>query len=91
MSIQISIPGSLSKFTQGNTEINVQANNVSDALHELAENFPSLGKQIFAEEGIVRGFINIFLNSQDIRYLDKGDTRVFSGDVITLIPAIAGG
>lgn len=91
MPIQIHIPGSLRRFADGSAQISVEAASVADALGALSARFPRLGGQLLAADGKVRGFVNVFVNSRDIRHLDSERTVLASGDVIALMPAIAGG
>ena len=60
-------------------------------LGKLTEQYPDLRKQIYNDSGKLRNFVNIYLNDEDVRYLQKGETRLAEGDTISIIPAIAGG
>jgi adenylyltransferase/sulfurtransferase len=64
---------------------------VGTALDSLLEKYPSLKKQLYTDDGRLRSFVNVYLNDEDIRYLQKTDTAVKSGDTISIVPSIAGG
>jgi molybdopterin converting factor small subunit len=91
MSIQIQLPGTLRRFADGSSSVDVDALNVGDALRALATRFPRLQEHLFAADGEPRTFINVYLNSQDVRFLQRSQTAVKTGDVLALLPAIAGG
>lgn len=89
--VQIQLPGTLRRFADGSMHVSVDAGTVGDALRELAARFPRLGEHLFAADGDVRNFMNVYLNTQDVRYLQRMDTAVRPGDVLALLPAISGG
>ena len=91
MEVKINIPGSLQKYTNNEESISVSAQTVGEALQSLSELFPALAGHIFADGSQLRSFINVYVNSDDIRFLQKQQTSLSKGDVLTLIPAIAGG
>ncbi|MEO0278191.1 MAG: MoaD/ThiS family protein [candidate division WOR-3 bacterium] len=69
----------------------MDAHSVEEAINELLKSYPGLKERITDENGNVREFLNIYVNEQDIRFMDNLQTKVKEGDVILLIPAIAGG
>ena len=91
MSITISIPTPLRVYTQNKKKVVVEATSVDLAISDLISQFPKLGTHLL-ENGKLRTFVNLYLNSEDIRYLDKDITSNLSdGDELSIIPAIAGG
>lgn len=84
------VPTALRKLTSGLAEIETSGNTVSEALQAVVAAHPALGEQLF-ENGKIRGFVNVFVGDEDIRFLDGDATPVKADDEITLIPAIAGG
>jgi molybdopterin converting factor small subunit len=84
------VPTALRKLTSNQAEIKVAGATVGEVLRNLASLHPSLGGQIL-ENGKVRGFVNVFVGDEDIRFLDGDATSVKEDDEVTLIPAIAGG
>lgn len=85
------IPTPLRPYADGASEIEVQGENVSMALAELTERYPSLKKHLFSEEGQLRSYVNLFINDEDIRHLDGVATPIKEGDKLMIIPSIAGG
>ena len=87
----IIIPTPVRKFTNQKTRLEVDGSNVKEAIEELAVNFPDLKKHLIDENGQLRTFVNIFVGDNDIRDLQKGETKVSADSVVSIIPAIAGG
>jgi molybdopterin converting factor small subunit len=90
MPIKIEIPAPLREQAGGNTEVAVTGDTVGAALADLVKQYPALEPKLF-QNGSVRPYINVFVNDEDIRYLDELDTKVADGVVVALIPAVAGG
>ena len=91
MSIAISIPTMLRRFVDGADELFVEANDVNSALLEAVRLHPKLESQLFGNNGKVRNFILVFVNSSNVKQLQNEKTPLSLGDKISLIPAIAGG
>lgn len=91
MSASVSIPTPLRSFTAGKRAVEVCGESVGDALRELAQLHPQLQRHLFSESGELRGFVNVYLNDSNVRDLDDVRTAVRSGDVLTIVPSIAGG
>jgi len=91
MSVTIQIPTPLRRFTANKEEVAVSAKTVGDALANLVEQHPSVGRHLYGEDGKLRSFVNIFLNDEDVRFLDREATALEAGDTLTIIPSIAGG
>ena len=87
----IIIPTPLRKFTDQKTRLDVDGSSVKEAIDELALNFPDLKKHLIDENGQLRTFVNIFVGDDDIRNLQKENTKVNTDSVVSIIPAIAGG
>ncbi len=90
MSITIHIPTPMRQHADGQASVQVSGTSVQTALASLGETYPALTARIF-ENGQVRRFVNIYLNNEDIRYLDSLTTAVKDGDELAIIPAVAGG
>jgi molybdopterin synthase sulfur carrier subunit len=90
MAIKIHIPTPLRQHTEGQAVIETGGATVQAALDDLSRKFPALNQRIF-ENGQVRRFVNVYLNDEDIRYLDNLATPVKDGDELAIIPAVAGG
>jgi molybdopterin converting factor small subunit len=91
MSTKVFIPTPLRSYTGNRSEVEVSAQNVSEALARLVEEHPALREHIFDAAGELRSFVNVYLNDEDIRYLSEERSRLAGRDTIIIIPAIAGG
>ncbi|MEW6128538.1 MAG: ubiquitin-like small modifier protein 1 [Acidobacteriota bacterium] len=91
MSINILIPTALRNFTGGNDTVAVAGNTVNTALDSLTRQYPALKKHLYNERGELRQFVNIYVNDEDARHLEKGATTVKEGDTLSIVPSIAGG
>ena len=91
MSVKVRIPTPLQKLTNDQEEVDIKANSIRELIGSLDKNFPGVKDRICDESGNVRRFVNIFLNDEDIRFLNKEETTLKEGDVVSIIPAIAGG
>jgi len=87
----IRIPGALRALAGGVAEVGVRAGTVGAALDELVRCHPGLGRHLRTEDGSLRQHVNVFLNDDDVRFLDGEGTRLNGGDTITVVPSIAGG
>jgi len=91
MAVKVIIPTPLRQYAGKQESIQVQAVTVGEALSALTGQFAELKKHLFADDGRLRSFVNVYLNDEDIRYLQKDQTRVKEGDTISIVPSIAGG
>jgi MoaD family protein len=87
----IEIPSALQKFVNNHTSVEVPEGNVKEAIESLLSKYGGLKEHLFDEQGRIRSFVNIYLNDEDIRFEQNLDTQVKSGDVIQIVPSIAGG
>lgn len=90
-SIKVHIPGELRPQVGDRPAVELSGSCVNDVLRKLAHDYPVLGKRLFNPEGRINRFVNIYLNDEDIRFLENLDTAVSGGDEISIVPAIAGG
>ena len=90
MAIKVQIPTPMREQTGGKAEVDVSGGTVKAALDDLLRQYPAVGPKLF-DNGKLRPYINVFLNDEDIRYLDEMDTAVADGVIVALIPAVAGG
>lgn len=90
MAIRIHIPTPMRQHTEGQAVVEVEASTVQNALDELGRKFPGITQRLF-ENGQVRRFVNVYVNDEDVRYLDNLATAVKGGDELSIIPAVAGG
>jgi adenylyltransferase/sulfurtransferase len=87
----IHIPTPLRQYVGKQSTVNVKGATVSEAMHDLVAQHPELRRHLYAEDGKLRAFVNLYLNDEDIRYLQKEATEVKEGDSISIVPSIAGG
>ncbi len=87
----ITIPTPLRKYVEGRDNIILEAATVGELLSKLVENYPDLGQHLFSAEGKLRSFVNLYVGDEDIRYLQGEATPLRSGEIVSIIPAIAGG
>jgi MoaD family protein len=90
MPVQVNIPTPMRQHTEGKPTVEAAGGTVKAVLENLGQKFPGITGRLF-ENGQVRRFVNIYLNDEDVRYLDNMDTAVKDGDVVSIIPAVAGG
>jgi MoaD family protein len=90
MPIKVHIPAPLRQHTGGLAVVEVGGSSVQETLAALGKQHPAISDRIL-ENGQVRRFVNVFVNDEDIRYLDNLQTAVKDGDEVAIIPAVAGG
>jgi molybdopterin synthase sulfur carrier subunit len=91
MSITVRIPTPLQKLTQNQAEVKANGANIRELIEDLEKNFPGIKERICDETGEIRRFINIYVNEEDVRFLQQDATPLKDGDEVSMIPAIAGG
>ena len=91
MSVRVRVPTPLRKLTQGADEVDVQGDTVKALVNDLERKFPGIKERICDETGKVRRFVNVYVNGDDIRFLQNLETSVRDGDSISIVPAVAGG
>ncbi|GBD38035.1 MAG: MoaD family protein [Deltaproteobacteria bacterium] len=87
----VRIPTPLRRITGDKDEVTVNAKNIKDLIEELEKQFPGIKERICDENGNIRRFINLYVNNEDIRFLNGVETQLKENDVVSIIPAIAGG
>ena len=91
MSVTVRIPTQLRNLSGGDAEVQVEAGTVAEALKALDAAHPGFAERLFDESGSLRRFVNVFLADEDIRFLSGVDSPVADGQVVSIIPAVAGG
>ncbi len=91
MPVTITIPTALRQYAGGSASLELEAESVGALLRGLVERHPALGKQIFADDGKLRSFVNVYVGDEDIRHLQGEATPLNDGETVSIIPAIAGG
>lgn len=88
---QFRIPGPLRKLSEGQTTVDVEANDLSSAIEALDARYPGFKDRLLDDSGELRQFVNVYLNDEDVRLGSGLKARVGSGDEISIVPAVAGG
>ncbi len=91
MSIKVRIPTPLLKYTDNKNEVEIEARNIQELIENLDKRFPGIKERLCDGNGNLRRFINIYVNEEDIRFLEMEKTPLKDGDEVSIIPAIAGG
>ncbi len=89
--LKIHIPTPLRQYAGKQASVEVQGGTVAEALSSLVGQHPDLRRHLYTDEGKLRAFVNVYLNDEDIRYLQKEATAVKESDNISIVPSIAGG
>ena len=91
MSVKVIIPTALRPYAGKQESAEFDARTVGDALASLTAKYEELRKHLYADDGRLRSFVNVYVNDEDIRYLQKESTPLQPGDTISIVPSIAGG
>jgi MoaD family protein len=91
MAVEVKIPPVLRKYTAGSPMVAASGDTIVELLRDLEANWPELQGQVINEHGETHRFINIYRNGEDIRYLERLNTTIEDGDVVAILPAVAGG
>jgi len=91
MSVTVRIPTQLRTLTGGASEVAVEPGTVAEVLKQLDAAHPGFAERIFDESAALRRFVNVFVADEDIRFLQNLDTPVGDGQVVSVVPAVAGG
>src|SRR5579872_4398023 len=88
---KVLIPTPLRQYADKKDAVQLDGSTVGEVLGALTSQYPDLRKQLYNDEGKLRSFVNVYLNDDDIRYLNKEATAVGAGDTLSIVPSIAGG
>jgi molybdopterin converting factor small subunit len=91
MAIKVLIPTPLQKFTNDTASVECSATSIAELMDSLESEFPGIKARLCDEQGELRRFVNFYVNSEDIRFLDGKDTALQNGDEVSIVPAVAGG
>ncbi|MGA1197656.1 MAG: MoaD/ThiS family protein [Candidatus Latescibacterota bacterium] len=91
MAVTVRIPTPLRKFTNDQAEVAIEGATVGEVIDNLEAKHSGIKEKIADESGAIRRFVNIYVNEEDIRFLDGPDSALKDGDQMTIVPAIAGG
>lgn len=91
MAVKVLIPTPLQKFTRDQATIESTGSNIVELLDSLESDFPGIKARLCDDQGELRRFVNFYVNSEDIRFLDGKNTTLNAGDEVSIVPAVAGG
>jgi molybdopterin synthase sulfur carrier subunit len=91
MPVEVRVPTVLRKYTNGERAVEARGSNVLEVLDDVDKRFPGFKSQVVADDGQLHRFINLYLNDEDVRYLQQLDTKVGPDDIVAILPAVAGG
>ena len=91
MPVEVRLPTLLRPHADGAASVSASGATVGDVFADLTARYPGLADQLVDESGNLHKFVNVYRNDDDVRYLDQLDTKVTDGDVVSILPAVAGG
>ncbi|WP_218081220.1 MoaD/ThiS family protein [Anthocerotibacter panamensis] len=91
MAVKVIIPTPLRRYTANQESLELEGATIGEILAQLTHQYADLKKHLYTEEGTLRNFVNVYLNDEDIRHLQKSQTPVQSSDIVSIVPSIAGG
>ncbi|HMC51944.1 MAG TPA: ubiquitin-like small modifier protein 1 [Acidimicrobiales bacterium] len=91
MPVEVRLPTVLRQHAGGQASVRASGATVGDVLEDLMRQFPGMRGQVVTEDRTLHKFVNVYLDDDDVRYIDKLDTKVPDDSVITILPAVAGG
>lgn len=91
MGVKVIIPTPLRQYAEKRESVELDANTVAEALNSLTSQYGELKRHLYSDDGRLRSFVNVYVNDEDIRYLQKEKTALQQGDTISIVPSIAGG
>ena len=91
MSVTVRIPTPLRRLTNGQDKVSVDGATVGDIVGSLETQFPGIKERLCDESGEIRNFVNVYVNGEDVRFLEGLNSQTKSGDEISIVPAVAGG
>src|SRR5205823_2829537 len=91
MSVRLKVPTQLRELTGGAPELDVEASSIKELLEKVGGDHPELLERVLDEGGEIRRFVNLYVGDEDVRFLEGIDTPLKDGEVVVLLPAVAGG
>ncbi|MSQ22957.1 MAG: MoaD/ThiS family protein [Chloroflexi bacterium] len=91
MSVEVQVPTVLRSHTGGERVVHAEGNTVAAVIEALEHEFPGFRTELLGDDGNLRTFVNLYVNDEDIRYLNRLDTPLADGDRLAILPALAGG
>jgi molybdopterin converting factor small subunit len=91
MPVEVNLPTVLRQHAGGQKTVKANGSTLGEVFEDLVRQFPGLNGQVVTEDGALHRFVNVYVNDDDVRYLDKLNTKVGDDDVVSILPAVAGG
>jgi sulfur-carrier protein len=91
MPVEVRLPTQLRPLAGGATSVTASEGTIGEVFAELSARYPGISDQLVDDAGVLRKFVNVYRNDDDIRYLEQLDTKLADGDVVSILPAVAGG
>lgn len=91
MPVRVLVPTPLRPFVGGSSAVEVEGVTVADAIAQLVERYDGMRKHLLDGDGRLRTFVNLYVNDEDVRHLSKMETKLRDGDVVSIVPSVAGG
>ncbi len=91
MAVMVRVPTPLRRLTNNQDKVEVEASTIGEFIDSMESDYPGFKERVMDESGQLRYFVNIYLNGEDVRFLQGVDTATQSGDEISIVPAVAGG
>jgi molybdopterin synthase sulfur carrier subunit len=89
--VEVRLPTVLRPHAGGAASVKAEGATVGEVLADLVRQHPAISGQVITDQGVLHRFVNVYVNDDDVRYLDKLDTKVSDDDVLSILPAVAGG
>ena len=91
MGVVVKIPGPLRRLTNGESQADIEVGSIKEAIDTLEALYPGMQERLLDESGGLRHFVNVYLNGEDVRFLQDLGTATKAGDEVSIVPAVAGG
>jgi len=91
VAVEVRLPTVLRSHAGGSSTVSAEGATVGEVLADLVRNYPGMAGQIVTDDGSLHRFVNVYVDDDDVRYLDQLDTKVADGDTVSILPAVAGG
>jgi molybdopterin synthase sulfur carrier subunit len=89
--VQVHIPTVFRKYTNQQSQVEVEPGSLAEVVQQLDSRFPGFKSQVLDDRGELRRFVNVYVNDEDVRYLERLETKASEGDSVSLLPSVAGG
>jgi len=91
VAVDVRLPTVLRTHAGGKATVQVQGSTVGEVLADLVRSYPGMAGQVLTDDGSLHRFVNVYVDDDDVRYLDQLDTKVADGQTVSILPAVAGG